>query len=448
MAKDYTASAPSDLKITDIRFFEVDGAPKRCTLLKIMTNQGLTGYGEVRDASSSTYAALLKSRIVGENPCQVDRIFHKIKQFGFHSRQGGGVSGVEIALWDLAGKAWGVPLYQMLGGKFRDEIRIYCDTDVEGKHTGKDMGRALKKRMDMGFTFLKMDLGIGLLLDEPGTLNAPLGLLENMKRYSPHVLNVQAGSVTQDMVANQKSYALVNTAHPFTGIHLTEKGLEFLENYVREIRETIGYDIPLAVDHFGHVCVEDGIRFARRMEKYNIAWIEDMIPWMYTDQYVRLRNSTTIPVCTGEDIYLKEGFETLIKAGAVSVIHPDILTCGGALELKKISDIADENGVAVAVHMAESPVGCLAAAHTAAAMHNVLAMEFHSVDVPWWGDMITGLDRPLLQNGFIQVPDGPGLGFESLNEDVLRQHVNKNLSDTWNETSRWDKEFSNDRIWS
>jgi L-alanine-DL-glutamate epimerase-like enolase superfamily enzyme len=448
MTKDYTASGPSDLKITDMRFFEIDGAPKRCTLLKIMTNQGLTGYGEIRDASSSTYAAMLKSRLIGENPCSVDRLFHKIKQFGGHSRQGGGVSGVEIALWDLAGKAWGVPLYQMLGGKFRDCIRLYCDTDVEGKHSGRDMGKALRKRMDMGFTFLKMDLGIGLLLDEPGALNAPLGLLEDMKRYSPHILNVQGGSVTADMVAHQKSYDLVNTAHPFTGIRLTEKGLAILENYVNEVRETIGYDIPLAIDHFGHVCVEDAIRFARRMEKYNLAWIEDMVPWMYTDQYARLRSSTTIPVCTGEDIYLKEGFAVLIKAGAVSVIHPDILTCGGALELKKIADMADEHGVAIAIHMAESPVACLAAAHTAAAMHNVLAMEFHSVDVPWWSDIISGLDRPLIENGFIHVPDKPGLGFESLNEEVLLRHANKSISDTWNETGRWNKEFSNDRIWS
>ena len=191
-----TNSSPSELRITDMRFVDIDGAPKRCTLIKIMTNQGLTGYGEVRDASSKLYAQMLKSRILGENPCNVDKIFHKIKQFGGHSRQGGGVSGVEIALWDLAGKAYGVPLYQLLGGKFRDEVRVYCDTDVDGRHTGRDMGLALKKRMDMGFTFLKMDLGIGLLMDEPGTINAPLGFIDDMKKYAPHVLNVQGGSVT------------------------------------------------------------------------------------------------------------------------------------------------------------------------------------------------------------------------------------------------------------
>ena len=339
-------------------------------------------------------------------------------------------------------------MYQLLGGKFRNKIRVYCDTDVDGKHTGHDMGLALKKRMEMGFTFLKMDLGIGLLIDEPGTLNAPLGFIEEMQKYAPHILNVQGGSVTADMVKAQKSYSIVTTAHPFTGIHLTEKGLDYLENYVKEVREVIGYEVPLAIDHFGHICVEDCIRFAKRMEPYNLAWLEDMIPWMYTDQYVRLKNSTTIPICTGEDIYLKEGFEQLIKAGGVSVIHPDILTCGGALELKKISDIADENGVAVAIHMAESPVACLAAVHAAAAMHNCLALEFHSVDVPWWADMVTGIHNPIFENGFITVPEKPGLGFDDLNEEVLKEHMNPNIPGYFEPTDEWNTEFSNDRIWS
>ena len=440
---------PAALKITDMRFADIDGAPKRCTLLKLYTNQGLVGYGEVRDASSKTYALMLKSRILGENPCNVDRIFRKIKQFCGHSRQGGGVSGIEIALWDLAGKAYGVPLYQLLGGKFRDEIRVYCDTDADGKdNSGHAMGLALKKRLDLGFTFLKLDLGIGLLMDEPGALCAPLGLLDEMKRYAPHLLQVQGGSVTPDMVRRQKSYSIVTTAHPFTGIHITEKGLDILEAYLREVREVIGYEVPLAIDHFGHVCVEDCIRFARRAEPYNIAWMEDMVPWIYPDQCRRLREATAIPVCTGEDIYLKEGFEPLIKQGCVSVIHPDILTCGGALELKKIADMADEHGVAVAIHMAESPVACMAAVHTAAAMHNVLAMELHSVDVPWWADMVNGLPKPLVRDGFIRVPEGPGLGIESLNEDVLRRHLNENIPGMWEPTDQWDREFSNDRIWS
>ena len=121
------------------------------------------------------------------------------------------------------------------------------------------MGLALKKRMDMGFTFLKMDLGIGLLLDEPGTINAPLGFIDDMKKYASHVLNAQGGSVTADMVRHQKSYQIVTTAHPFTGIQITEKGLDYLENYVKEVRDVIGYDVPLAIDHFGHVQLESCI---------------------------------------------------------------------------------------------------------------------------------------------------------------------------------------------
>lgn len=440
---------PATLKITDMRFADIDGAPKRCTLIKLYTNQGLVGYGEVRDASSKTYALMLKSRLLGENPCNVDRIMHKIKQFGGPSRQGGGVSGVEIALWDLAGKAWGVPVWQLLGGKYRDKIRVYCDTDADGKdNTGHAMGLALKKRMEMGFTFLKMDLGIGILMDKPGTLCAPLGFLEDMKKYAPHILNVQGGSVTADMVAKQESYSIVTTAHPFTGIHITEKGLDVLEQYVREVREVIGYEVPLAIDHFGHVCVEDCIRFARRMEPYNIAWMEDMVPWIYPDQLARLRSATTIPVCTGEDIYLKEGFAELFKKQAVSVIHPDILTCGGALELKKIADMADENGVAVAIHMAESPIAALAAIHTAAAMHNVLAMELHSVDIPWWQDLVNGPQKPFVKDGFVTVPDAPGLGIESLNEALIAEHINPAIPGIWEPTDEWNTEFSNDRIWS
>ena len=442
-----SAQERADLKITDMRFCDIDTMPKRCTLIKVYTNAGIVGYGEVRDAATKTYAAMLKSRLLGENPLNVDKLFRRVKQFGHHSRQGGGVSGVEVALWDIAGKAWGVPCWQLLGGTFRDKIRVYCDTDVDGKHTGHDMGLALKRRMDMGFTFLKMDLGIGLLINEPGTLTAPLGFLEEMKTYGKHSVNAPHGSMEISQMSH-KAYEINTVGHPFTGIRITEKGLDMLENYVKEAREVIGYEVPLAIDHFGHVCVEDCIRFARRMEPYNIAWMEDMVPWIYPDQLARLRSATTIPVCTGEDIYLKEGFAELFKKQAVSVIHPDILTCGGALELKKIADMADENGVAVAIHMAESPIAALAAVHTAAAMHNVLAMELHSVDIPWWQDLVNGPQKPFVKDGFVTVPDAPGLGIESLNEALIAEHINPSIPGIWEPTDEWNTEFSNDRIWS
>ena len=439
-------SAPSRLRITDIRFTDVVNAPMHCTLMKIYTNQGIVGLGEVRDGGNRVFAEMLKSRLIGENPCDVERLFRRIKQFGYHARQGGGVCGVELALWDLAGKAYGVPVYQMLGGKYRDKIRIYCDTDVRGKHTGKDMGEALKKRMDMGFTFLKMDLGLGELFGEQGTICAPLGMFDEMNAAAKAAR--EAKSAEEKRYWRNRSYDFNNIPHPFTGIHLTEKGFDKLEEYVRQVRDVIGYEIPLAIDHFGHIGVEDCITLCRRIEKYNIAWAEDMIPWQYTDQYVRLANSTTVPICTGEDIYLAEGFEPLLEARGVSVIHPDILTSGGIAENKRIGDLAARHGVAMAVHMAESPVSAYACVHSVAATENFYVLENHSVDVPWWNDMTIGTPAKIVENGFIAVPDKPGLGVDDYNDEVLKEHLDPRWPTLWEETSRWDDVYSHDRLWS
>ena len=436
---------PANLKITDMRFADIDGAPKRCTLLKLYTNQGLIGYGEVRDASSRTYAAMLKSRILGENPCNIDRIFRRIKQFGGHSRQAGGVCGIEVALWDLAGKAWGVPVWQLLGGKFRDRIRIYCDTDSEGG--GRDMGKALRERMRQGYTFLKMDLGIELLMDKPGCLSAPLGFLEKMREYKQTVFSTPHGSIDPRAMRGE-AYDLFNTAHGFTGIHITEDGLDFLEDYMAECRREVGYEIPLAIDHLGHIPVEDCIKLARRLEKYNLAWMEDPVPWQLTDQYVRLAAATTSRLGTGEESYLKEKFLALLRSNSLAVIHPDVLTAGGILETHKIGDLAEDFGVQMSIHMAESPIACMAAVHVAAATRNFMSLEVHSVDVPWWEDLAVGLPKPLIRDGYIDVPDAPGLGIEALNEDLIREKLHPDFPEPWAPTEAWDKEWANDRQWS
>ncbi len=434
---------PSTLKITDMRFADIDGAPKRCTLLKIYTNQGITGYGEVRDASSRTYAAMLKSRILGENPCNVEKIFRRIKQYGGDSRQAGGVCGIEVALWDIAGKAWGVPVWQLLGGKYRDRIRIYCDTDSEGG--GRDMGKALKDRMAQGYTFLKMD--IELLMDVPGALSAPLGFLEKMREYKQTVFSTPHGSIDPRAMRGE-AYDLFNTAHPFTGIHITEKGLDYLEKYMADCREVTGYEIPIAIDHLGHIPLEDCIKLAKRLEKFNLAWMEDPVPWQMTSQYVRLANSTTTPVGTGEDMYLKESFKPLFESGALAVVHPDVLTAGGILETKKIGDMAEEYGVQMSIHMAESPVACMAAVHVAAATRNFMALEVHSVDVPWWENLVKGVPVPLIRDGFIDVPDKPGLGIDELNEELIAEKLHQDFPVAWESTEQWDKEWANDRQWS
>ncbi|KKI89790.1 mandelate racemase [Bacillus sp. SA1-12] len=444
-------SKPSELKITDIRFADIVDAPMHCSLIKVYTNQGLVGFGEVRDGADKVFAQILKPRLLGENPCNIDKLFRRIKQFGGHARQGGGVSGLEIALWDLAGKAYGVPIYQMLGGKFRDKIRMYCDTDVDGKDTGTAMGHALKKRMEQGFTFLKMDLGIGQIINEPGTLSAPLGFLDEMKTLSKMWRNRGDSNLSESELRNLKNrlYDIYNIPHPFTGIHVTEKGLDMLEQYVAEVRDVIGYEVPLSIDHFGHIGVEDCIKLGRRIDKFNLAWMEDMIPWQYTDQYIRLANSVSTPICTGEDIYLKENFKPLLESGGVSVIHPDVLSTGGILETKKIGDMAQDYGVNMAIHMAESPIACLAAVHAAAATENFLALEFHSVEVPWWDDLIISkLPKPLVKNGFITVPDAPGLGIEDLNDEVIAQHLHPDIPGLWESTEQWNNSYSNDRLWS
>jgi L-alanine-DL-glutamate epimerase-like enolase superfamily enzyme len=439
-------SRPSALRITDLRIASLGAHGWRRPLIKIMTNQGIEGYGEVRDGASKTYALLLKSRILGENPCDVDRLFGRIKQFGYHGRQAGGVCGIELALWDLAGKAYGAPVYQMLGGRYRDRVRIYCDTDVRGRDSGLAMGEALQRRLEMGFTFLKMDVGINLLRDVEGALTAPLGFLEEMygavRNPDPDLPDAERRRL------RNRWYDLNNIAHPFTGIRVTEKGLDYLELYVAEVRSVIGYKVPLATDHFGHIGIEDCIKIARRLDKYNLAWYEDMLPWQYTAQYVRLAQSCQTPICTGEDIYLKESFRPLIESGGVSVIHPDILSSGGILETKKIGDMAQEHGVAMALHMAESPVACMAAVHVAAATESFVALENHSVDDPRWNLLVNGLPNPIIQRGFIDVPETPGLGIASLNDEVLAEHLDPNDPDLWSPTDAWDNEFSHDRLWS
>ncbi len=411
-------SRPSDLKITDLRIANLQGAPFRSTIIRIDTDQGLSGYGEVRDGGSATYALILKSRLIGENPCNVDKIFRKIKQFGHHARQAGGVCGIEMALMDLAGKAYGVPAYQLAGGKFRDRILCYCDTPT--RVDGREMGQLLQERMNRGFGFLKMDVGIGLLRGVEDALIAPPGSLD-----------------THDVM------------HPFTGIQITTKGIDVLCEYVAQVREVIGYEIPLAVDHFGHIGVESCIRLGKALDQFSLAWYEDMIPWQFADQWQRLAQAVDTPVCTGEDIYLKEDFLPLFERRAIAVVHPDLASSGGILETKKIGDLAQEHGIAMALHMAMSPIAALASVHCAAATENFMVLENHSVDqLDQWSQLVEGLPVPLIEDGHIAVPETPGLGFSGLNEDVLREFADPENPQIFASTEDWDGERASDRLWS
>ncbi len=416
-----TNSSPSTLKITDLRVATVvKPGPSPCPIIRIDTNQGIHGLGEVRDGASATYALFLKSRIVGENPLQVDKIFRKIKQFGGHARQGGGVCAVEMALWDIMGKVYNVPVCAMLGGgKFHDKIRIYADT-TESKDPKVYAQRMKERKEGMGITWLKMDLGIEMVSDAPGTVTQRSDLTE---------------------------WEMAEIPHPLLAVEVTDKGIAMLEQYVAAVRDAVGMEIPLSMDHLGHLGVNSIIRLSKAYEKYNLSWLEDVIPWTYTDLLKRISDESPVPILTGEDIYLKEPFEVLCQKHAVSKIHPDLATSGGILETHKIGDMAEEYGVPMAMHFAGTPVSCMANVHCAAATLNFLALENHSLDVPWWSSMVLeGVNKPIVNKGFIEVPDRPGLGV-TLNEDVIKSHL-KPGTGYFLPTPEWDQEKSWDRLWS
>lgn len=414
-------SAPSAMKITDLRIANTEDGP----ILKIYTNQDIFGIGEVRDIADPRYALILKSRILGLNPCNVEQIFKIIKQFGGHGRQGGGVSGIEMGLWDLAGKAYGVPVYQLLGGKYREKIRLYADTP-----SSKDpavYAERMKRRMEQGFTFLKMDFGVGLIKDITGAL-----------------IGEKFWSGQSEWDAS-KPGNLSNTKHPFTSIQITDLGLEKLTDYVRQVREIVGYEIPLAADHFGHFDTNTAIRLGNALEKYQLAWLEDMVPWFYTEKWKEITHAINTPTLTGEDIFGKEAFIELIDNHAVDMIQPDLASAGGILETKKIGDYAEEKGVPMTMHFAGTPVSFMANVHCAAATQNFIALEHHDVDTPYWEDYVTG-KKPLAEKGFAFVPEAPGLGID-LNDEVVKEHLKPGEklfapTDEWNNRNSWDRQWS------
>ena len=422
------ASAPSDLKITDMRYC-LTAVMGGTAIIRIDTNQGIYGLGEVRDAADPKYALMLKSRILGENPCNVERIFKIIKQFGGQARQAGGVCAVEMALWDLCGKAYNVPAWQLLGGRYRDSIRIYADTP-ESSSPEEQLKRIKFRTETQGYTWLKMDVSINELKNIPGTLVNP----EIMKQGSSQW---QGGYM---------SYS--NTKHPFTGIQITEKGLDELAKIVDNVRSMVGYEIPMSTDHYGHFDLNNCIRLGKALDKYRLAWLEDMVPWQMTEQHKTITDALETPTLTGEDIYLLEYCKPLIDVHAVDIIHPDLASSGGLLETKRIGDYAEEKGIAMAMHQAGTPVSFMANVHCAAATQNFLALEHHSVDLDWWEGLVKMTDgKKIIEKGFAPVPLSPGLGIELVEEEV-KKHLDARDTSFFAPTKEWDNKRSHDRTWS
>lgn len=420
-------SSPSQLKITDMRVAVV------CSnydypIIRIDTNQGVYGIGEVRDAGHKENALQFKSFLLGQNPCHVDMLFRAIKRFGNWGREGGGVSGIEIALWDLVGKIYGVPCYQFLGGKYRDKVRIYADTPTPAEPTAAAYVERILARKALGLTFIKFDIRSGILSDEGGLL---------------------IGKPTEHEYPLARRWQAPGTG---TGAKVTQRGIQRMAEIAAAVREAVGWDISLCIDHFGHgfMTAKEVIQLGQALEPYGLSWMEDPMPWWDIDGHWRVTEAINVPTAAGEELYLWDGFRPLIEKRAVDIIHPDLLTSGGMLETKKIADYAERYGLPTALHFAGSPVAFMANLHCAAAIPSFVALEHHGLDLPFWKDLVTGLPEPLMEGGYVAVPDKPGLGV-----DLDYQGIEANLrfpglfepTDEWNTPKlgfwqpdrRWDR---------
>ena len=450
------ASSPADLKITDVRVGEKGNGGFMTRILRIDTNQGIYGLGDMRDGTDQRFGLFLKSKIVGLNPCTVEMIFKVIKQCGGHGRQGGGVSAIEMACWDLCGKALNVPVWQLLGGRYRDKVRLYADTP--GGASPEEQVANLKHRMyDEGYTWLKMDLGLATFnAIKPGAMtnNKFWGVGEPRPERAPGAAPAAGQRPPQGprQASMQQYMSYNNTEHPFTQIQITDQGLEMMAEDVARVREMAGPEIPISCDHFGYMDENQFIRLGRALDKYRLGWMEDMVAWFYTERWKAIKDAIETPIATGEDIYMLSGmlggFKKLIDAQAVDIIQPDLVSAGGILETKKIGDYAEEVGLPMAMHHNSSPIAFMANVHCAAATENVLVLEHHNIDNPWWESMVkmTG-SQPLITKGYGNVPlDSPGLGIE-LNEDVVKAHMTPGKV-YFEATTEWDSTGNTyDKLW-
>ena len=389
-------SSPSDLRITDIRALRV-AANFDYPIIKIFTNQDVYGLGEVRDAGNENLALGMKPLLVGRNPLDISGILQSVRPYAGPGRQGGGFSAIDIALHDITGKVFGVPVWRLLGDKKRDRVRMYCDTT--GTSDPKKYGDRMVERMKKGFTFFKMDVTTNFVGVKPGYLDTE-------------------------------------------GVP-TDKGLEYGGELITAVRDAIGWDKPLAVDASSLRCgtVPDGIRAAKTFEKCRLSWLEDLFYtggfWRWKD-FKEIKAHTSTPLLTGEDAFgLEEGFQPLIDNRAVDIIHADHGTSGGCRETKRIADYACEPGADPDGHSH----GGIAAGHHRRRSYGRHAGVVHGHGMPRGGFhlLVAATDHGSVaaadQQGYITVPDAPGLGVE-LNEKVVKEHLRK--PGYFDPSTKWD----------
>jgi galactonate dehydratase len=366
------------LKITDVRTAEVRVHGLQ-THIRIYADQGLYGQGESTDAAVGTVALVNQFRrfLVGQDPLNVDALWERIRVSGiFAGAQGGqyvtALTGLEIALWDLAGKALGLPVYQLLGGKFRDKIRIYCDSDMDDP-LGPESDKKLPWIKEQGFTAMKIDL---------------------------------------DEAADPNRFDRVNwTAN--------NAEVDRMVRWVRHVRESIPKEMELACDMHGRYDAGTAKRVAKELEPFRLLWLEEPVPAEDIDAMADVRQSTSTPIATGENLYMRWGYRELLGKNAVDIIQPDLQKTGGLSEGRKIANLAQTHYVPVAPHCVVSPIGMMSTAHVCASIPNFLVCEWHWINFPeFWKNWVK--EGEIIQKGYVTVTDKPGLGVE-MNEEAARK---------------------------
>ena len=391
------------MKITDLKCAILGGSP----VVRILTDEGIDGLGQAEHFKPylKPHILQLKDAIVGYDPTDVERVMLKIRQRGAFKPWGSAVSAIEMALWDIAGKAAGVPVYKLLGGKVRDKVRIYNGAVRTPMTTNTPEAYAENtqkmKEAKEGFTIVKQ--GIAFHSQMPNTVpNFFYGDQESKRSH---------GQLVRGM--------------------LTEQGLKHIVACVEAMKGVLGDEIGLALDCGPGFSVPDAKRLAKAMEPLNVMWLEDMItgdyiPYAGANLYRDVTTSTTTPIHTGEQIYLRHNFRELIETRAVNIIGPDPADVGGLAELKWIAEYADLHGILMAPHgTGDGLIGLAGLVQVSAALpHNYIAFEYPVGKPEWWYDIIEGLPDPIVKDGFIDVWDRPGLGV-SFKVDAARAYLSE-----------------------
>jgi L-alanine-DL-glutamate epimerase-like enolase superfamily enzyme len=387
------------MKITDLKCTVLGRNP----VVRITTDEGISGLGEAE--ASKTYlkphVLFYKRFIIGEDPTNVERVMLKIRRLGGYKPWGSAVSAIEMALWDIAGQAAGLPVYKLLGGKVRDKVRVYNggvrfampDSSPEAYAANV----AKMKAAPEGFSIIKQAIGFH-------------------SRMAHEVPDYFYGDV-QPL-----------GFHPNRGL-LTERGLKHTIACVEAMKDKLGDEVGLALDCGPGWMVPDAIRLAKALEPLNIMWLEDMItgdyvPYTLADVYREVTQSTSTPIHTGEQVYLRQNFKDLIEQHAVNVIGPDPCDIGGIAELKWVAEYADLHGILMAPHgIGDGLIGLAALVQVAATLpQNYIAFEYPVGKPTWWYDIVEGLPDPIVKDSFIEVWDTPGLGV-TLNAEAARAYL-------------------------